>query len=353
MTTNIPGEKQSFAARILTKGSLPRSVLGFAGRKITSKYKYYFLVGKISISIGLITWLLMKSSLGDIWESLITADLGIITLAFLLFFVNYYLNAVRWNLLLKAQNISAHTGFLVESIAISLFLNNFLPSTIGGDVYRMYDSWRLGSSKGVAVSVVLVDRAIGLFTLILYALIASFFTPYILENVPYLNQLLIAAIICFTLAGWTIFSGNNRYLDHLSHYRDRYLRQIVCFLDKISSSFCMFRGRSDVLMGTIGLSMLVHLTVFFVHLLIAVSLNIDVPMSALFLIIPLSAIILMLPVTINGIGLREMTFVFLLSFFGIEQSQAIAFAWLSFGMTLLQGVIGGIVFLMRKPLTSY
>ena len=41
---------------------------------------------------------------------------------------------------------------------VALFFNNFLPSTVGGDVVRMYDSWRLGNSKSDAVTVVVSEE---------------------------------------------------------------------------------------------------------------------------------------------------------------------------------------------------
>ena len=41
-------------------------------------------------------------------------------------------------------------------------------------------------------------------------------------------------------------------------------------------------------------------------------------------------------------------FVFLFSLYGIENFQALAFAWLAYGLTLSQGILGGIVFALRK-----
>ena len=57
---------------------------------------------------------------------------------------------------------------------------------------------------------------------------------------------------------------------------------------------------------------------------------------------------MMLPISINGIGLRESVFVFFFSAFGVVKYQAIAFAWLAYGLVILQGLLGGIVYALRK-----
>jgi hypothetical protein len=57
---------------------------------------------------------------------------------------------------------------------------------------------------------------------------------------------------------------------------------------------------------------------------------------------------MMLPVTVNGIGLRENALFFFLSFYGVLKPQAIAFAWVVYGMLLVFGIIGGFVYLFRK-----
>ena len=46
-----------------------------------------------------------------------------------------------------------------------------------------------------------------------------------------------------------------------------------------------------------------------------------------FLIVSLALVIALLPISINGIGLRENTFVFLLGAFGILGADALAFSW--------------------------
>ena len=311
--------------------------------------KRLLIVAKVLVSLGLIVWLLRRSDLDAIWRTLAGADIGRLAAAFLVFFLVYWLIAARWRLLLAAQKVPASTVYLVNSFAISIFFNNFLPSIVGGDLYRMYDSWRLGARRSVAVSVVLVDRVTGLFALLCYAFVASFYAAPLVARVPSLQWLLLLAVGAIAIAGWLIFAPAGRRLESLLGNRHPLLRRPLGLLEKIVSSFALFSGRHDVLLRALGLSLLAHLTSIVVHMLLLNALGIQAPLHSMFIVVPLAFLLMMVPVSINGIGLREAVFVFLLSAFGVGAEQAIAFAWASFGLTLAQGVVGGVVFLLRRP----
>src|SRR5204863_4168355 len=51
----------------------------------------------------------------------------------------------------------------------ALFFNNFLPSSIGGDVVRIADTAKVARSKTLAATVVLADRTMGMMALVLIA----------------------------------------------------------------------------------------------------------------------------------------------------------------------------------------
>ena len=73
-----------------------------------------------------------------------------------------------------------------------------------------------------------------------------------------------------------------------------------------------------------------------------------VPLLYFFLIIQVVTVVLMIPIFINGIRGREAAYILLLGKFGVTSSEAIAFSWIAFGMILVQGIAGGIVYALRK-----
>ena len=63
---------------------------------------------------------------------------------------------------------------------------------------------------------------------------------------------------------------------------------------------------------------------------------------------PLATVLLLFPVSINGIGAREAVFVFFLARYGIPTPEAIAFSWIAYGLVLVFGLAGGIVYALRR-----
>ena len=90
----------------------------------------------------------------------------------------------RWNRLLRAQHIEVEPRRLTESIWVSMFFNNFLPSNIGGDVVRIADTAPAAGSKTLATTVILVDRVLGLTALVLVAASGAFAASLLGVHVP-------------------------------------------------------------------------------------------------------------------------------------------------------------------------
>ena len=109
---------------------------------------------KIVISIILFYLIIKDVEFPAILNSIKSAEWNILVLAFLLHFLGFYLSSLRWKILLKTQGIEPKITFLVKSCLVAMFFNQFLPSTVGGDTVRAYDSYRLGKNKANAVSVI-------------------------------------------------------------------------------------------------------------------------------------------------------------------------------------------------------
>ena len=310
--------------------------------------KTIFLLLKISLSVALILWMTHDIALGSVFAIISESSTALLTLAFSLFFVGYVITAFRWRTLIRVQGGDAPIFFLVRSFMVALFFNNFLPSTVGGDVVRMYDSWRLGNSKSDAVTVVLVDRFLGVIVLLWFALLALIFDEAVAGTVPFIGVWVAASLAGIGIATWLILKIPVSTTQMLSSAKSGGVARIGRILEKVHRSFQAYRHARSAVLGALILSVLLQINVVACFILIARSIGIEVPVESMFLIIPVALFIMMLPISINAIGVRETVFVFLFSLYGIENFQALAFAWLAYGLTLSQGILGGIVFALRK-----
>ena len=310
--------------------------------------KTLFLLLKISLSVALILWMTHDIALDSVFEVITESSPSLLTLAFSLFFVGYVITAFRWRTLIRVQGGDAPIFFLVRSFMVALFFNNFLPSTVGGDVVRMYDSWRLGNSKSDAVTVVLVDRFLGVIVLLCFALLALIFDEAVAGAVPFIAAWVAASLAGIGIATWLILKIPVSTTQMLFSAKSSGIARIGRILEKVHRSFQAYRHARSAVLGALILSVLLQVNVVVCFILIARSIGIEIPVESMFLIIPIALFIMMLPISINAIGVRETVFVFLFSLYGIENIQALAFAWLAYGLTLSQGILGGMVFALRK-----
>src|SRR5262245_63230998 len=130
---------------------------------------------EIIVSVGLLTFLFSRVDVAALWAGARQASAAWLAIALGLYFVNVVTSSWRWQLLLRAQGVQVPARTLLSSYLVAGFFNNFLPSTIGGDVVRIRDTARPAQSKTLATTIVFVDRALGLMGLVLVAALGATF----------------------------------------------------------------------------------------------------------------------------------------------------------------------------------
>jgi len=308
--------------------------------------KKLFLLAKLLVSLALIAYLLSQAGLAEVFASIRSAEPLYLLLAFGLLYVGKLLTAFRWQALLAAQGIKIPLPPLIASLFVGQFFNSFLPTTVGGDAVRAYDTAVQSKETAKSVTTVFVDRLIGVLALVLLAL-AALIVGYINDADIHFYVLPVLAVFFICAMSFFIVFNNN-----LMHLADRLLRllRLVKVADKVYKAYRsvhQIKHDKRTLWIAFLVSLLLQVNVIYFYYLIAGSIGLGVPVLYFFLIVPVALTVLILPFSINGIGIREGVFVVLLSGVGVPDYQAIAFSWIALGLTLTQGIIGGILFAFR------
>ncbi len=308
--------------------------------------RWFVTAGKCAISGVLIVWLLTGTSLHDIGTALQAAHFPTLLLAFSLHFLGCFISVVRWRLLLQAQHIIMPLPFLLKSYMVAIFFNNLLPSTIGGDVVRIHDTCRMGNNKGGAIAAVFLDRLLGIFILMGFVLYSLFFSENLSFFLSYLHSRMIILILCFVtiIIAFLIF-----YKQVVSFSRNfNILYKIGNFIEKSLENLLSIRKNKKIIAVSLLLSLILQINVVIYYFLISSGIGLSVAVNEFFIIVPVTVFTMMIPVSINGIGLRENIFVLILSAYNVSKYNSIAMAWIDHGMIVLLGIIGGIVYMIRK-----
>lgn len=301
---------------------------------------------KAVISISLIWYLLSKTEFTAIYTSIKGAALGWLCLSFLTLYLGKILTSFRWQILLAAQGIQIPLRSLVASVFVGQFFNSFLPTTVGGDAIRAYDTASQSKESTKSVMSVFADRLIGVFALALLAILALGIGYLIGEQVSFYAWPVLGVFAICSLGMFMVY--NDKLIVAGEHLLSRMkMSGLVEKLDKAYRSLYLLRERPQVMALALVISILLQINVVLFYYFIGVALDLEVSWLYFTMIVPVALVVLLVPFSINGIGIREGIFVYLLTGLGVPVEESLALSLISFGLMLTQGIIGGVIFAFR------
>jgi len=312
-----------------------------------SSRKVIFLFAKLSLSALLIWFLLHRIPLQKIIDSLAKVNFWLLGLAFLLAGLGKVISSLRWRYLLSVQEIHVPFSVLFSSLLVGYFFNNFLPSTIGGDAVRAFDVARYSRRNMASAVTVITERVMGILALATIALIAALAGYHLIRTIG--QVFLIVVFFFLASVGGFYLVTHRAFVERIVRLvRRGKLEKIAKKINDAYASFCYMRDRRGVLFKTFLISALLQVNVLLYYYVISLALQLEVSIFYFFCIIPIVLVVLQLPISINGIGVRESLYVFFLGLVGVSGPAAIAFSWIDFGMTVVMGLAGGLVFALRR-----
>lgn len=302
---------------------------------------------KFLFSFSIIAYLLIKiAPINDIVNVVKEAHLVWLILSFFLHGFGYLFSVIRWQILIKAQGDFVPLRFLAKSYLVAGFFNNFLPTRFGGDIVRIWDGSRYSRSLLKSSAIVLVDRFTGIVVLLVFASIASLLRLDMANQIPViwvslfigLGGLLIVALFFSPLARWALQKIPEKgFLLKVKQKLFEFKKVILIYKDKKSSILRAFFW-----------AFLLQVNVIVHYYLIGLALNLRIGLLDYFVFVPIVLLILSIPITINGLGLREGSYLEIFRFYGIPSSTSVSFGLIDWAFGFILGLAGGIVYITRK-----
>jgi uncharacterized protein (TIRG00374 family) len=248
-------------------------------------------------------------------------------------------SAYRWNLLAQPLGFTESFGRYFHYYFVGMYWNLFAPSTVAGDIGRSILLAR-GRRRALAFTSVVADRSIGLVALVWVGALAILLVPsYPLPTVVRLGAWLAPLV---TIAGW--LWGPRlavRFLPKKNRWRHFVEHELVPY----------WQDRRVLLAGML-VSFAFHTVQILAQIALARALGLGVPWYFFFVFVPIVNMAGMAPVSFSGIGVREAGYWYFLSALGIDRETAIALGLLSSAVVLVNGLTGGVIFLLGKEGTS-
>jgi uncharacterized protein (TIRG00374 family) len=301
---------------------------------------------RLSVSVALIGYLLTTANLGELVAMIKSWNTLYFAIAVLLSILRNAIFAYRWKITLTVSGIQAAFPTLVKFYFIGAFFNLFLPTALGGDVVRGYNLAMHSGRRMGAVTSVLVERIIGFFALASIALLALLLGSRVIQDPTVTTVILIACLGYFALVMLTF---NAKIMKRLvARFEPIKLWDFGERVERMYNSLYAFTAHKAILWQCFVLSITCQTLAILAAYSLALAINLKLAPVYFFMILPMIWIITMVPLSINGLGVREGSFVFFFSRVGVSDSAALLLSFLNFSQLLVLGLMGGMIYLLEQ-----
>jgi uncharacterized protein (TIRG00374 family) len=292
---------------------------------------------------GLCTaYIIWKIDLGQTAHVLAHAELGWLVAAFAIMAGSVWPMAWRWQRLLAARGVHDSLRRLVRTYFVGYAAGQVLPTALGGDASRIYETMRRHEgSGGAAAGTVLLERALGGAATLTLAIVgfALAVGRYSVGGYLWVELAFVVATIAL---GVLVFSTRmhgplRRVRPLLRALRvDRPLREVYIAVHS-------FRNQAGLLGAMFALTLVVQAVRVLAIWCSGKAVGVDLSPRPYYVMGPLLFLVALVPFTVNGFAVRESFFVSFLGALGIAADPAFATGFLFFVVTIALSLPGAAI----------
>ena len=245
------------------------------------------------LALVLLVILLYQSGWDEISAALQKISLLTLVLAFGCILISRFFIIARWYVLLRSADVKIPFKDAASLTFTGLFANNFLPTSIGGDVVRLAGAIQMGYDQAVCLASIVADR----LTNMVGMWIATPLGLWQVIAVPALGfQAGALSAHSVALAGlWEKVWG---------------------FLRKTLESLTIWVKKPTALLAALGCALGNMLFSFSAYYVLIHGLGATLPLWKVIGLFSLAYFVTVVPISVNGYGVSELTITFLLTHFG-------------------------------------
>lgn len=305
------------------------------------------VLAKAALTLVILGALLTQIRGADLVSRLAACDLRYVAAALALMAAGQILNAMRWRMLLRSVS-TAPVPSLVDLTALvmaGMFMNLFLPSTVGGDLLRgELLRRRLGRRVQAYVSI-LMGRILALIAMLVLAAGALGLEWLRVGRVDTGTALIVAGFGCG--AGLVLWTATSQRMSRLAMRLGS--PRIKAIITEVRTGFAAYMASHGTLVQVFLLAIVANIIgVILPVALLASAIGLSVPPAFHFVAVPLITIVTLVPITVNGMGLREGAFAWLYASVGVPVTDAVALSLVFTAALVVLALVGGATLLLPR-----
>jgi len=271
-----------------------------------------------------------------------------------------FAGALRWHILLKAQEIHVSYWYVVRLTLYGSLFNLVSIGAAAGDAAKILCLIRNRPDRKVQITLsLMLDHLVGFIaTCIIFLVFAWGFQT--VENARDLSGRGVFFTATLFQAGGLFFVALNFWLcsPRMMRFCERKFPKFAAreWVQSTTRSIDVFRARWKHSLAALAASIVLSLAFFLTFYAALRSLGQNTPAAEVLSVMPIVDVVASLPISISGLGVRERTFDFLLNqLTGTPTGMAVAASLIGFVFHSFWGLIGGLAFITeptRKKITT-
>jgi hypothetical protein len=279
---------------------------------------------KIIISGSLIYYLFTKKvNISEVAANFKLLDWRYVVLMALIIIIHYTISSFRWkSLLIHERSNEVSRLYLLKLYFEGAFFNNFMPTSIGGDAYKIVKLGRKIKDPATGFSSVFTERFTGILMLFLIGLLS-------------LSKQLgwgVLVLIIWLISGF-----------YIGMYVLKILSKKISFVRRIYDALMVYKDYPKVLFFAMFTSLIIQLLSIFTQYLAFRAVGIKLPVFYSLMAFPIITLAGFFIPSINGLGVQDMMYVSMFSFVGVSQGIAatvsITYHIVRMGVSLIGGIL--------------
>jgi glycosyltransferase 2 family protein len=291
-----------------------------------------------------LAYLVWKVDLHETIDVLLDADPWWFALAVAIMIGTALPMALRWQWLMRAQSMPDSFAWLTRAYFVSYTAGQILPTSIGGDAMRVYETARRHQGRTADITaIVLLERGLGGASTVLLGAIGFVLAlgtydvgAYLWIEGAFVLGTLVLIFLFFARTARPLLIRTQPLLRRL-----RIERHMRAFYDGVHH----FRGHVRLIVGVFVFTTVIQAVRVLALWAGGKAVGIDLGPRIYYVMGPLFFLVLLVPFTLNGIAVREAFFVSFLGSVGVPADQAFASGFLFFLVTAMLALPGAAILL--------
>jgi hypothetical protein len=302
---------------------------------------------KILVAAGIIWYLFSRVNWNLFFNSFKNVNIYLIIISMLALYLGVYFSILRWNVFLKNYNFKISKLKLYSLYSIGTFFNNFLPTTIGGDVYKFVSlNKHFKEKRKEIISSLILDRGSGFLILFLINIALA---PLFYRLITFDRRFLFLEISIFS--GFIIilfFIINFQFLFRIEKLIKKEIplfkkfNQLVVSLSSINNKKTLIHGAFYSILFFLVSSGIAWIQFY--------AFGVEINFFYILLVSSVTLILGVLPISFNSIGITEGLNVFLFGCIGVPVEICLAVTIVGRVSLMVISSLGGIFYFFDRKI---